>query len=132
MLANGALGGVSLQLARVLAPYAATALRAVAARRSFAAAQLLPAAWHDGAGLPLPLGPAHLPDGLPAGLEALCQRSPRHGALPDALTSPADMACQRPQHQLSGKERTMVQLYLAGCLHRWDQLPGAWAGGGCS
>lgn len=29
----------------------------------------------------------------------------------------------QPQ-QLSSKERHMVRLYIAGCFHKWEQLPG--------
>ena len=27
---------------------------------------------------------------------------------------------------LSAADRAMVRLYMAGCLHYWDQLPGEW------
>ena len=30
------------------------------------------------------------------------------------------------QEHLSDKERQMVQLYIAACFHKWDQLPGVW------
>lgn len=28
------------------------------------------------------------------------------------------------RQQLSQKDRQMVRLYLAGCFHKWDDLPG--------
>ena len=30
------------------------------------------------------------------------------------------------QEHLTDKERQMVQLYIAACFHKWDQLPGLW------
>lgn len=102
MLSTAAqLGGASLQLVRALAPYAASALQGALAHRRFGGLQAQPA-FSEACPLPLPL--FH---------PVFHQRLPVEAGL---------------QGHLSLKERAMVRLYIAGCYHQWNRLPGAYRG----
>jgi hypothetical protein len=62
--------------------------------------------------------------------------------LPLSLSYPPGNMWRRPQHipflnaaainmlraRLRPKERAMVRLYLAGCFHHWEDLPGTCQG----